>query len=323
MATASARPLKVGLQLPHWEWAVGGVTPRWADLLGLARQAEAVGFDTLWVVDHALTLDAEFYEGIGRPVPPELAGETPAGYWDGWSLLSALAASTSRIELGTLVTCTSYRNPALLAKMADTVDEISGGRLTLGLGAGDSRFEHRAMGYPTDHLVSRFEEALTIVSRLFKERGVDFAGTYYHVEGFELRPRSPRPNGPPILIGTLAAGSRMLRLTAQHADCWDGWVVFHRSRADVVPALRERVDAACHAYDRDPGSLARSITIQIALPGEAFPGSDPLTGSPEELATELRALATEGIDAVQVLLAPTTPATVDGFAAVLELLDPA
>src|SRR6516164_4144731 len=82
MATAPARPLKVGLQLPHWEWGVGGVTPRWADLLALARQAEAIGFDTLWVGDHSLTLDAEFYVGIGRPVPPELAGETPAGYWE-------------------------------------------------------------------------------------------------------------------------------------------------------------------------------------------------------------------------------------------------
>ncbi len=157
MTMATARPLKVGLQLPHWELGMDGVTPRWADLLSLARQAESIGFDMLWVVDHALTLDAEFYEGIGRPVPPELAGETPAGYWEGWALLAALAASTSRIELGTLVACAGYRNPALLAKMAETVDEISGGRLTLGLGAGDSRFEHRAMGYPTDHLVARFD----------------------------------------------------------------------------------------------------------------------------------------------------------------------
>jgi alkanesulfonate monooxygenase SsuD/methylene tetrahydromethanopterin reductase-like flavin-dependent oxidoreductase (luciferase family) len=254
-------------------------------------------------------------------VPPELAGETPAGYWEGWTLLSALAVATSQIELGMLVACTNYRNPALLAKMADTLDEISGGRLTLGLGAGDSRFEQRAMGYPSDFLVSRFEEALALVSRLFREKTVDFVGKYYRVDEFELRPRGPRPGGPPILIGTLATGSRMLRLTAQYADCWDGWVAFHRSRADVVPALRERVDAACRAQGRDPATLARSLSIQVALPGQGFPGSDPLTGSPEEVAAELRALAAEGISAVDVFLAPTTPATLDGFAAVLELLD--
>jgi alkanesulfonate monooxygenase SsuD/methylene tetrahydromethanopterin reductase-like flavin-dependent oxidoreductase (luciferase family) len=287
----------------------------------LARQAEAIGFDTLWVADHSLTLDAEFYEGIGRPVPSEIIGETPAGYWEGWTLLSALAAATSRIGLGSLVACAGYRNPALLAKMADTLDEISGGRLTLGLGAGDSRFEQRAMGYPSDSLVSRFEEALALVSRLFREKAVDFAGTYYRVEGFELRPRGPRPGGPPILIGTLATGPRMLRLTAEYADCWDGWVVFHRSHADVVPALRERVDAACRAQGRDPATLARSLSIQVALPGQAFPGTDPLTGSPEELAAALRAIAAEGIGSVQVFLAPTTPATLDGFAAVLDLLD--
>src|SRR3712207_8541757 len=126
--------------------------------------------------------------------------------------------------------------------MADTLDEVSGGRLTLGLGAGDSLFEHRALGVPTDRLVSRFEEALTIIWRLFREGAEHFAGTYYRVEGFELRPRGPRSGGPPILLGTLATGPRRLRLTAHYADVWDGWVVFHRSHADVVPALRERVE---------------------------------------------------------------------------------
>jgi alkanesulfonate monooxygenase SsuD/methylene tetrahydromethanopterin reductase-like flavin-dependent oxidoreductase (luciferase family) len=157
MATAAARALKVGLHMPHWEGGIDGVTPRWTDLLALAQQAEAVGFDSLWVADHTWTIEREFYEGIGRPVPPEVA-DIPSGMWEGWTLLTALAVATNRIELGILVACTGFRNPALLAKMADTLDEISDGRLILGLGAGDSMFEHRAMGYPTDHLVSRFEE---------------------------------------------------------------------------------------------------------------------------------------------------------------------
>jgi alkanesulfonate monooxygenase SsuD/methylene tetrahydromethanopterin reductase-like flavin-dependent oxidoreductase (luciferase family) len=318
---ATSRPLKVGLQIPHWEGGFGGKTPRWADLLALAGLAEDVGFDSLWVVDHALTLDAEFFTGIGRPVPPEFADETPGGYLEGWTLLTALAATTKRIELGTLVACTGYRNPALLAKMADTLDEISGGRLILGLGAGDSMFEHRAMGYPTDRLISRFEEALTIVRRLLREGSLDFAGTYNRLEGFELRPRGPRPGGPPILLGTLATGPRMLRLTARHADVWNGWIAFGSNHPDVVPPMRERIDAACRAEGRDPASLERSLAVQIAFFGRRVPGSEPITGSPEEVAASLRALAAEGIGHVQVILAPTTSETVAGFRAVLDLLD--
>jgi len=241
--------------------------------------------------------------------------------WEGWTLLTALAAATSRVELGMLVVCTGFRNPALLAKMADTLDEISDGRLILGLGAGDSLFEHRAMGYPTDHLVSRFEEALTIIRRLLREGALDFAGTYYRVDSFEMRPRGPRPSGPPILIGTLANRPRMLRLTVQHADIWNGWVVYDRSDAEVVPPMRERIDAACKLHGRDPATLERSLTIQVALPGQQAPGSDPLIGSPEELAVSLRRLAGEGIGHIQIFLMPTTPATVDDFGAVLELLD--
>ena len=320
MVTAAGRPLKIGLHLPHWEGGIDGVTPRWTDLLALARQAEAVGFDSLWVADHTWTIEREFYEGIGRPVPPEVA-DIPGGLWEGWTLLTALAAATSRVELGMLVACTGFRNPALLAKMADTLDEISDGRLILGLGAGDSMFEHRAMGYPTDHLISRFEEALTIIRRLLHDGALDFAGTYYRVDGFELRPRGPRPNGPPILIGTLANRPRMLRLVAQHADIWNGWVAYERNHPDVVPPMRERVDAACQLHGRDPATLERSLAIQVAQLGQQVPASDPMIGTPEELAASLRALADEGISHVQIFLMPTTPATVEGFGETLELLD--
>jgi alkanesulfonate monooxygenase SsuD/methylene tetrahydromethanopterin reductase-like flavin-dependent oxidoreductase (luciferase family) len=320
MATSAGRPLRVGLHLPHWEGGIAGVTPRWTDLLALARQAEEVGFDSLWVADHSWTVENDFYEGINLPVPLEVA-DIPSGMWEGWTLLTALAVATSRIELGPLVACTGFRNPALLAKMADTLDEISGGRLILGLGAGDSLFEHRAMGYATDHLVSRFEEALTIIRRLLREGALDFAGTYYRVEGFELRPRGPRSGGPPILIGTLAHRPRMLRLVTQYADIWNGWVAYDRSHADVVPPLRERVDAACVQHGRDPATLERTLAIQIAQPGQQVPGSDPMTGTPEELAASLRALAGEGISHVQIFLMPTTPAMVDGFGEVLERLD--
>src|SRR5262245_5382681 len=158
--TPPQRPLKVGLFLPLAETMVDGATPRWADLVAMARLAEAMGFDSLWFSDH-------------------LMPEGRYGHWDGWSLLAGIAAVTQRITLGTIVSCTSFRNPALLAKMADTVDEISGGRLVLGLGAGWHEPDFRAFGYPFDHLVSRFAEAIQIIHALLRDGHVDFVGDYY------------------------------------------------------------------------------------------------------------------------------------------------
>ena|SRR5689334_22049590 len=130
---ATRRPLKVGLFLPFLEGSMGGATARWSDLLAMTRRAEEVGFDSVWTGDHMIF---------------QLADLGPVGTWEGWSLIAALAAATSRVELGPLVACTSFRHPALLAKMADAVDEISGGRLILGLGAGYHEPEYRIFGYP-------------------------------------------------------------------------------------------------------------------------------------------------------------------------------
>lgn len=190
------RPVKVGLFLMY--------APSWSDVKQLATRAEAIGFDSVWVMDH-LTMRRD-------------SGTEPV--WEGWSLLSALAATTRRVEIGTLVVATSFRNPALLAKMADTVDEISGGRLILGLGAGWHEPEYRAFGYPFDHRVSRFEEALTIIRTLLREGRIDYDGQYYQARDCELAPRGPRSHGPPILVG--GSGERMLGLLARYADYWNG-----------------------------------------------------------------------------------------------------
>ena len=305
------RPLKVGLHLPNADSMIPDATARWSEMVAIARRAEALGFDSIWVMDHLL------FRFPGRET-------SPVGVWEGWSLLAALAAATERVELGPLVTCTNFRNPALLAKMADTVDEISGGRLVLGLGAGWNEPEFRAFGYPYDHRASRFEEALIIITTLLRDGSIDFAGSYHTARACELRPRGPRSHGPPIMVGT--TGERMLRLAARHADQWNAaWI----NQATEIPPLRALVDAACTDVGRDPTTLARTVALMIDLPGHQRRPDDVVatvregaaTGQPEELAALLREYAAEGIEHVEVWLDPCTLASVEAFAPVLELLD--
>lgn len=312
MTTERHRPLEVGVLLPVFEGDMGGQTARWADLVAMATLAEAVGFDSIWVVDHLLSERAE-WEDRQRQGP-----------WECWSILSALAAATNRVKLGPLVSSTGFRNPALLAKMADTVDEISNGRLILGLGAGWHEPEFRAFGLPFDHQVSRFEEALTIVSSLLRHGCVDFEGEYFAARDCELRPRGPRPNGMPIMVGTNSMGPRMSRLIATHADAWNVWTVWTENRPQEIPAFQSKINAACAEVGRDPGSLAGTVAIQVNLPGhEEQAGSlvNPITGNPEEIAATLREYAQLGIRHIQVLLQPSTPAAIEEFGTVLALLD--
>jgi probable F420-dependent oxidoreductase len=310
---ARRRPLKVGLFLPFAEQQHDGSSPRWSDFATLARLAEDVGFDSLWMPDHLLF---------------RFEGQATRGPWECWSVLSALAAVTRRITLGTVVVCTSFRNPALLAKMAETVDEISGGRLILGLGAGYLEAEYNAFGFPYDHRVGRFEEALTIIHTLLRTGEIDFDGRFYQARDCELRPRGPRNGQIPILIGS--TGERMLGLVARYADIWNGWLIFGRSQPDGVVPFRESVDAACHAAGRDPATLARTFGVLAAPTGLTTPprGSarpdapvTPITGSPAEMAETLRGFAREGVSEVQVYLNPTSPAGVEAFAPVLAELD--
>jgi probable F420-dependent oxidoreductase len=300
------RPLAVGLLLPDHERQFDGKTARWRDLLEMARLGEAIGLDSLWVTDHLLH---------------RAAGEEPRGAWECWSHLSALAAVTSRVELGTLVVCNGFRNPALLAKMAATVEEISDGRLILGIGAGWNEAEYRAFGYPFAHRVSRFAEALAIVSGLLRDGQIDFDGTYYQARDCELRPRGPRQHGPPILIGSIAP--RMLKLLARHGDAWNVWWTNTGNRAAGVPAVAAKVDEACLAVGRDPATMSKTVAVLVAVGPErpAPKGVTPLSGTPDEIAAGLRAYAEVGVSHLQVRLHPNVPASWEKFGLVLEALD--
>ena len=320
MATQNGNPRRLGLLLPQWERGMDRETPGWDDIARMARQAEQMGIDSLWTVDHFLIDRAANYRQRGEPVPEKLQGRPPLGAWECWSLLSAVAAITERLEIGPLVACTGYRNPALQAKIAETVDEISRGRLILGLGAGDFESEHRAFGYQWDNRVSRFEESLQIIRALLRGETVSVDGEYYAVEECTIRPRGPRPGGIPIMIGSSAARPRMARLTAMYADIWNCWLAFGNSSPDETKPRLKAIDAACEKHGRDPSTLARSLTIGVGMGEKTIPGASPVLGEPERIAEQIDTFYEQGFSHIQVYLAPMTPEGFEDFAKVLDHL---
>ncbi len=304
------RPIKIGIMLPESEREMAGATAGWSDFVAMARAIEDNGFDSLWFADHLLM---------------KVDGHEPQGAWEAWSMLSAFAAITDRIELAPFVSCTAYRNPALTAKIAETVDEISGGRLILGLGSGWAEPEYEAFGYPFDHRFGRFEEAFTIIRKLIREGEVDFHGRWYDANACEQRPRGPRPEGMPIMVGTFGA-PKMTRLIAEHADIWNVWAQHTGNRASGVKPLLDQLDAACEEVGRDPATLERTVAVMVDFPGAyGRPGQQvpSLTGTPEELAAEMLAYADLGISTVQIYPDPCTVEGIEALVPMLELLDQA
>jgi alkanesulfonate monooxygenase SsuD/methylene tetrahydromethanopterin reductase-like flavin-dependent oxidoreductase (luciferase family) len=308
MRMESKRPIKVGIMLPESEREMAGATASWNDLLAMTLKTEELGFDSVWFADHLLM---------------KVEGSETQGAWEAWTMLAALAARTERIELAPFVTCTGYRNPALIAKMAETLDEISGGRFILGLGSGWAKPEYEAFGYPYDHRASRFEEALHIITSLIRTGEVDFSGEYYSARECELRPRGPRPEGMPIMVGTFH-GERMMKLTAEHADHWNMWAQTTGNRAATTAPLQKKMDAVCESVGRDPATLERSVAVMLDF-DDAYgrPGQQvsSLTGTSEEIASEFRAYAEIGISCLQVYPDPCTVEAIEKLAPVLEILD--
>jgi alkanesulfonate monooxygenase SsuD/methylene tetrahydromethanopterin reductase-like flavin-dependent oxidoreductase (luciferase family) len=301
------RPIKVGIQLPEIERPV-----RWPELASMIRRIEELGFDSIWTGDHFLY---------------HMADGTSDAPWDAWSVLAAAAAITSRVSLGPLVTPVGFYNPAVLAKKAATVDEISGGRLVLGLGAGWNDVEFRGYGVPYDHRISRFEEAFTIIRTLLQEGEIDFEGKYFSARDCQLVPRS-RPGGPPILIGSL--GERMLNITLPYVASWNVWHTETKNSSTGVAPLLARVASACGKVGRDPSTVEASVVVLVRMDGglgrrqgdgnmDTTP--NPLEGSPEVIAEELRAYARAGVSEVQLVVDPITIESIEALAPALELLD--
>lgn len=284
--------MKIGMILPLAE-DESGSAPSWPELKAAAIQSEQLGFDSVWVYDHLLH---------------RFEGHPTVGFHECWTMLTALAAVTERVEIGTTVLCAGFRNPALLAKMAESLDEVSNGRLILGLGAGWHEPEFDAFGFPFDHRVSRLEEALQIIKPLLVDREVSFEGKFHSAIDTVISPRGPRDSGVPILLAAFAP--RMMRLAAQHADMWTtDWLgPISKVREDIG-----KLRVACEEVGRDFATMSVTGGVTIGYPDlgtlpkwmntpESF-----ITGSADEVASRLREYAAEGVDHVLTNLYPFTP----------------
>lgn len=239
-------------------------------------------------------------------------------------MLAALAEATERVELGPLVAATSFHSPAMLAKKAATVDEISGGRLILGLGAGWNQVEYDAFGFPYDNRVSRFEEAFTVIRTLLREGSIEFEGTYYTHRGTEILPR-PRPDIP-LMVGS--SGPRMLRITAPHIDMWNTWFVWFNNTVDGLAPLVAELEAACVDTGRDPATIQKTAAVYVQLSrgggriagSEARPKAEPIAGDVSAIAEALAGFALADIDHLQLVVDPIDAAAVEELGKVLALL---
>jgi probable F420-dependent oxidoreductase len=302
-----SRPCRVGVQLPEVERPVG-----WPELFSMARAAEAAGLDSLWLGDHLLY---------------DLPGGITRGPWEVWTSLAAIAAVTSRIEIGPLVASTGFHTPAMLAKQAATVDAISGGRLVLGLGAGWNEREYRAFGHPFDRRVSRFEEAFTVIRTLLREGRVDFHGRFYDVDDCVLDPMPVRPGGPPLMLGSV--GPRMLGIGLPHVDAWNVWWSDYGNSAAGFGELRERVEEAAAAAGREPGEVAATAAVLVQLPdgggrlmGETYNRPvAPVVGTPQAIAEHVHGMAEAGASHVQLVLDPITEQSIEVVGEAVALLD--
>ena len=291
--------VRVGVQLPEVEYVA-----RWPEYAAMARAAEESGFDSIWLGDHLL------YRGDGRE---------ERGPWEVWTMLAALAAVTERVELGPLVACASFHPPGLIAKMAATVAEVSGGRFVLGLGAGWNETEYSAFGLPYDHRVSRFEESFEIVRRTLAGERVTLHGRFWQADDLVVLPLPEQPI--PLLIGS--NGPRMLRATLPYVDRWNTWYDRYGNTIEGFAELNAFVSEQAEAVGRDPVSLYRSTAVLVELDPDAAKRphsdirkqSDPVT--PDGLGTHLAALEEVGADEAILILRPIDEASIRAVGALL------
>jgi alkanesulfonate monooxygenase SsuD/methylene tetrahydromethanopterin reductase-like flavin-dependent oxidoreductase (luciferase family) len=269
-------------------------TPPWSETLEFANRAEELGLDSVWVSDHF------FGSFPGAPLE---------GVHEAWTITSALAATTGRVEIGQLVSCATYRHPGLLAKMAVTADAVSGGRLVLGLGAGWHETEYEAFGFPQDHRVSRLEEYLQIVVPLLRGETVTFEGRYYQTAEATLLP--PAERRIPVLVA--GNGPRLLRLVARYADAWNTAWFGSLDDGRLQPRL-SLLGKALQSEGRDAETLRRTVGLHVIDPGSASAEEAVFAGSVDELAELLGAFEALGFSDAIVVLEPLNISSLERLA---------
>lgn len=294
---------RVGVQLPEVERAVP-----WPEMVAMARAAEDARFDSIWLGDHLLY---------------SLPNGEVRGPWEVWTALAGLASVTERVELGPLVASTSFHAPAMLAKLAATVDAISGGRLILGLGAGWNQREYTAFGFPYDKRISRFEEAFTIIRELVRTGRCDFRGAYYEVADCVLDPRPVRAGGLPLMLGSVSP--RMMRIGLPHVDAWNVWWSDYGNDAEGFAAVRTRVENAGEQAGRRPGDVEATAAVLVQLPGgvgrvmgETYNDRAIRPARVSELAEHLHAMVDAGAAHVQLVLDPITVESIEAAGAAVQ-----
>jgi F420-dependent oxidoreductase-like protein len=232
-------PIRFGIQIPQQH-------AEWSELLVLWREVDDLGYDSAWGFDHFLPIFSD-------PTGP---------CFEGWTALAALAMVTRRIRLGLMVTGNTYRHPAVLAKMAATVDIISGGRLIFGLGAGWFELEHQEFGIPfhtTAGRLSRLDESLQVIKQLWTQDPANFSGRHFKLENASFNPKPLQKPHPPILVG--AGGEKIgLQLVAQHAQIWNSFGTPEIFRTKIA-----RLEQHCGRIGRDPATIEKSVLL-----GETF-----------------------------------------------------
>jgi alkanesulfonate monooxygenase SsuD/methylene tetrahydromethanopterin reductase-like flavin-dependent oxidoreductase (luciferase family) len=289
--------LRLGVQLPEVERQVS-----WPEYVAMARAAEEVGFDSVWLGDHLL------YRGDGRE---------ERGPWDAWSMLAGLAAVTARVRLGPLVACTAFSPPGLLARKAASVQEISNGRLVLGLGAGWNRAEFDAFGLPFDNRAARFIESFEVIRRLAAGDRVTLHGDFVTIDDAVVLPLNAHPM--PLMVGSV--GDRVLRATLPHVDAWNCWYAWFGNNPDGFATLNQRITTIVTDTGRDPGTVQRSAAVFVALDeaGADRPHADlePIRGSNHEISQRLAEFADAGVDEAILVLNPIDEQSIRSLADVV------
>ena len=293
--------MRIGLILPMGDELEPGVPLPYADIRALTLHAEAAGLDAVWTYDHL----------VGDK--PESSADSP---WEAWSVLTALAEATERISLGVLVLATPFRNPGVLARMADTVQDISNNRLILGLGAGWHQPEFDAFGIPFRQRVSSFAEALEITATMLRDGRATLNGEHNQAAEAPIRDR-PGRKAPEILVA--AKGPRMLELTAKYADTWNlAWFGQPTERyLDVNTALTQ----ACEKVGRDPATLRRTVGLLVGKPDPNAGENDrTIRGDAAFLAETFAKWEAEGVSEIICSIEPSTTDLVDLVAEATALL---